>query len=373
MTFAGRWMVFFSWILLVVPVCAGAAEQRYFDIYGMEAPLSAEARSRVLILGTPHLALLADDLTPGHLSFALEHLESFRPSIIGVESLPGTTIETMRALGGPFDTVLEHFAGWISEHGPIAQETLGVTGAAARAELDQLLAEFAASEGPVKPQARRRAVMLALAGFDQPTAVLQWRYLPASSRKAGDDVPEILAARLDRMAASWNETYSIGVELAHRLGHQRIASIDDHMDKDRLLAIMPELEAKLANAEEAKALAESSIYAELGARQERAIKEGDLWPLYEWMNSNDYVRTDVKGQFHLFFRVAGAEALGRQRSALWEVRNLNIASNVRRAAESLGAGNMLVIIGAGHKPFLETYLEQMMDMEIVEFDRLQKQ
>lgn len=88
------------------------------------------------------------------------------------------------------------------------------------------------------------------------------------------------------------------------------------------------------------------------------------------MNSDDYAREDVSGHFHIFFQIDDDGGLARQRNALWEVRNLNIASNIRRMTSRIHNGNALVIIGAGHRPFLEDYLSRMMDIRIASFSEL---
>jgi len=64
--------------------------------------------------------------------------------------------------------------------------------------------------------------------------------------------------------------------------------------------------------------------------------------------------------------------LDRSRLALWDVRNLNILSNLRRASARKPGGRMLVIIGAGHKPFLDVLLAQMLDVRPVQLSDLLK-
>jgi pheromone shutdown protein TraB len=88
------------------------------------------------------------------------------------------------------------------------------------------------------------------------------------------------------------------------------------------------------------------------------------------MNSPAYRDRDVEAQFHVFFRTKLASGVDRARSALWEVRNLNIAAHIRRATAAHPGKRMLVIIGAGHKAFLDLYLSQMMDLRLVQLSEL---
>jgi pheromone shutdown protein TraB len=48
------------------------------------------------------------------------------------------------------------------------------------------------------------------------------------------------------------------------------------------------------------------------------------------------------------------------------VRNLRIAANIRTAAAEFNAKRALVIIGASHKPFLDAYLQAMMDVVVAD-------
>ena len=97
------------------------------------------------------------------------------------------------------------------------------------------------------------------------------------------------------------------------------------------------------------------------------MESGDLLPYYLFLNSStEYGMPDVDAQFHLFFRTRLPSGLDRSRSALWELRNLNITGHIRRITALKPGKRTLVIIGAGHKPFLDLYLSQMMDVRVVQ-------
>lgn len=340
-----------------------------FERYSMNAPIPQRARTEILVLGSVHLATLGDALKPAHLEALLTRLESFRPALIAVEALPGATIQAMLDREGTFEPVLQQSATVrrAVKVGKAAQAALEMTPDAARTKLAGLLREFVTEPDAVTAGRRREATLLAAAGFELPTAMLQWRYLAPKDRKAAGELPTTVAEALNQGLAGMNEINTLGVTLAHRLGHQRVAAFDDHMDKDALLPLRPAVQALLGGSPKAKALEESLPYSALQGRQNAALEDGDLLPLYAWLNGNDYVRNDVAGQFHLFFEIDDENGSGRARSALWEVRNLNMASNIRRATADLGAGRALVIVGVGHKAFLEAYLDQMMDVDTVSF------
>ena len=58
--------------------------------------------------------------------------------------------------------------------------------------------------------------------------------------------------------------------------------------------------------------------------------------------------------------------VGRIRTAGWETRNLRMTANIRQAASAAPGGRVLVIVGSGHKPWLDAYLGMMSDVAIVD-------
>lgn len=58
--------------------------------------------------------------------------------------------------------------------------------------------------------------------------------------------------------------------------------------------------------------------------------------------------------------------VGRVRTAGWEVRNLRMAANIRQAMAAHPGGRVLVIVGSGHKAWLDAYLAMMTDVRIVD-------
>lgn len=214
-----------------------------------------------------------------------------------------------------------------------------------------------------------------LAAGDVPSAVLQWSYLgdPAAVRPGpggvSGAVDRELARFLDQRLHSSNEVYALALPLARRLGHRRLESVDSHLDKDDFLRIAADLSRELAGTE-AEAAGRSSIYQQTAERTRRAVATGSLLPLFEFMNSPAFSRADVMAQWDVFLRTRLPSGLDRARLALWDVRNLGIASHIRRVAANHAGGRLLVIVGAAHKPFLEALLAPMLDLAIVPFDEI---
>src|SRR5947209_16920742 len=71
-------------------------------------------------------------------------------------------------------------------------------------------------------------------------------------------------------------------------------------------------------------------------------------------------------QWALFCRTHLASGVDRANAAAWELRDLNITSNIRRASARAPGKRMLVIIGASHKPFLDAYLRALIDVKLLQ-------
>jgi hypothetical protein len=323
----------------------------------------------MLILATEHLRALGEDFDRALLTALIDGLERFGPDAVAVEALPPEEIarlvgEAAAKPGGTAAELLAAFAEDAARYGREAQESLDLSPAEASARVDSLL--VAPLEHDV--QARRSLALHLLAAYDLPSALVQWSYLPEERRSANGSMTPPIADFLSRRLESPDEIVSIGVAVAHRRGLNRLFSVDDHVDDEVGLEtglnemLGRELEGNPAYAD----LVASSYLQEAQRRLPEAAAQGDLLPLYVRMNSPDYLNEDVSKQWHLFFRTDLPSNNDRARAALWEARNLNIASRIRAASAWHPGGQVLVVVGAAHKPFLDRYLAQMMDIQVVQ-------
>jgi pheromone shutdown protein TraB len=97
-----------------------------------------------------------------------------------------------------------------------------------------------------------------------------------------------------------------------------------------------------------------------------AQRRDSLRAAYRFMNADDYPRADVDAQWRFFLRAPFPDSPGQTRLALWEVRNLNMVSNIRRAAAQVPGGRVLVIVGASHRAFFDAYLRAMTNVRVVD-------
>jgi hypothetical protein len=341
--------------------------------YLLEADLPDSARTEVLVLATEHLRGLGDDFDPAVLTSLLDVLVKFGPGAIGVEALPPVEIRRLSDQAaidpdGAAAQIVAAFAGEVDEHGQATRAILGLTSLGAGVGADALLDTADLSQPPI----RRSLAMHLLAADDLPSALLHWKRLPDEERIADELVTAETARFLGERLSRADETVAIGVAVADRLGHGRVHAIDDHVDDELGIAtdlnehLMAELEGTAAYAE----LAASPYFAEAGRRLPEAAATGDLLPMYRLINSREFLNEDVATQWHLFYRTELPSGRDRVRAALWEARNLAIASRIRAMSAWHPGGRVMVVIGAAHKPFLDRLLAQMMDVTVVQLAEL---
>ena len=308
---------------------------------------------------------------PSVLESILSVLRDFNPDLIGVEDIPPSVLEDMERKGGIFAETIEQMAkirvaeSKTIEFGHIAQTAMNVSRHEAEVAADSMLQANASQD----THQRLEAVAHLLAAYDYNSALLQWSYLPAEIRKENGLLPPEVAVKLNEDLQAPNESVSIGITLARILQHQRIASIDDQTDVSVFAKIPPRLLEELSEHPEYKAVRSSKPYEEAGRYAKRAFQSGtEMLNWYLYANSQEYASEDIDAQWGMYFRT---ELLsGRSRVAQWEVRNLRIASHIREAMALIPGERMLVIIGAAHKPFLEAYLSQMLDVKLIQLGEL---
>lgn len=327
---------------------------------------------RLLILGSPHLAQdYPDDFDPAWLDRLREVLVDFGPEIIAVEVLRPQDILTKRHLDDrrdDWDTVLDMFASGIIRLAESVREETGLDWATARQRQSTLL-QLAKSD-TLDAEERRTLVAASLAAYDYHTGLLHWAHMDTEARTPGNGLSKETANSLSNALESSNEAMQLGVHLAARLGLTRIHQIDDQLSLG--------IQTMSEHQQLAAALQETGIQKEMAARYREATpealqhlrEENDLLPLYRQLNSDDYAAFDIGTQWAAFFDQRVPQDLARTRMARREVRDLSIAANIREASARHPGKDMLVIIGASHRPFLQSYLSDMTDLDLITLEAL---
>jgi hypothetical protein len=334
---------------------AGPAAPRFAIDY--TPPLAEADRTQITVLATPHLQALSSCLTPHSLDAVIDRLRAWHPDVIAVENMPAATVDLIEHRDDPFGADLRGMYPNSFNAGHVAQGELHVTATQARIELATLDIRAPTAEQRV------HLVLLLAAAYDYPSAVLQWSYLDDAARAAAQ-VPAALRDKLETSRTAANEIYRIAVPLARSLGLARFALVDDFGGEELWAAHADEFKRDMDASPEASKPA--PLYDELAARGQAACRDPSaMLAHYRWMNSPDYARADVAAQWGLWFRTHFASKLDRARYAAWEARNLAIASNLRKETTLHAGQRVLVIYGAGHKPFLDAYLAQLLDVREV--------
>jgi hypothetical protein len=348
-----------AWMLLFL--AGGAMAEEMFDPRSYQARL-AGAPTQIFVLGTPHLSGTAEDWDPAALEPLLERLARFQPDVITIEALSGQAVSALWRYRPVYGETATDYGGRIMIMAASASVGTGLDMPEAEAEARRLLRAW--PEAPAPAQRRRLAALFAAAG-DPHSALVQWWRLDPAERRAGDGVNSALAAQLDEYEARRNENHLIGSRLAARLGLERVHPIDAQDDD----VFTPEQSAAFG----------TQIFEPTAARFRADPRVRDLIEAVNRLGSGEQALDSYRRVNAPAATSAGAELewqamveqptagdLGRIRLAGWEVRNLRMVANIRQAASGAPGGRVLVIVGAGHKVWLEAYLRMMADVRVVD-------
>lgn len=334
---------------------AAAAPPPSVDFSGVDDNL-AGGPTRVLVLGTDHLAGRQDDIPLEDLSLLLTRLEDYGPDIIAIEGLPGMTCDHLRRFEAVYGDVWERYC---PDPEP-ALTSLGMTAPEASAALEEALSGF--SDEPEASE-RRRIAALFFASGDPYSALVQWYHLPPEERRTGDGIDEGFLKLIEERTESRNENNVLGAVLAQRLGHEQVFPMDDHT-ADIILARAPEdLWPTI-----------QEMWADDSARAREAFEEAGevlgspegLLEYYRILNSERMQELAIAADFGKAAVTTKNDNVTRNYLAWWQARGLRMAANVIEAAGNRPGAKVLVIVGASHKAYFEAYLDQMHDIELVE-------
>lgn len=330
---------------------------------------------RVMVLGSPHLAQVyeAGEFDPGWLDGLIDALENFGPDMITIEMIPPRAIHATNELGvfrnfhDPAEAwrelVNQHLAGLVEVATSVREES-GLSWAEARTRQHELFGH--AASGSLEPAKRRELAAMSMAAYDPYTALLHWDGLPGEERIASDGISDAAIEYLDARVDSPNETVSIGIRLANRIGLHRLDPVDAQIAQSvQRLEEFQRFE---------QVMEESGLREELTATFEEARAplleavetDNDLLALYQWYNSPDYSRLDLDTQWGAYVSERMDTDLAGKRIARREARDLTIAANIREVHARNPGADVLVIIGASHKAFLESYLSDLTRLELVQ-------
>jgi hypothetical protein len=331
------------------------------------AILSDDEASQVLVLGTVHLRTYGENFNHDVLDGLLDVLENFKPDLIGIESLAPIVVRDLVNSGEANSEIIKEFGKRTADYGNRLRAFLRMSWFEAKSQAEKLLQETERNKKNEElDQVRKELILRFLAANDIYSALLQWSYLPETQRANIEELDEDILDYFSKHIRSANENISIGMALASRLNHQRIYAINDHRDKEDFVKVADKLSNEFENNDYLKSQPWMALYEELKGIQNKAYASGDLLPLYVYLNSEEYVRRDIESQWQILFKAKLSSGLAQTRVAYWDVRNMGIVANIRRAMALHPAQKMLAVIGASHKGFLDALLAECMDVKIVQ-------
>lgn len=322
------------------------------DMRDFSADLAGEP-TRVLVLAASHLSNFPN-FAPEYADGLVGRLVAFEPDIIAVEKLSGLECEELRR----FDDIHPGLAKRYCFDSAPAQAALGMDGRQAIVESQTLLKQVSATgSSPL----RRRLAAVFLAAGEPASAVVQWLRLTAGDRLALDGLTEALVETLASLAVKNDETYLIGARLAAQQGLERVHAMDDHTADDILYGM-----------DEAAGPAIQTIWSTMNptlSEMREMPSPTDDESTLSIFRFNNLPSTQVglaRGEHGLAVSQNRPGLFGRQYTAWWETRNLRMAANIRATFSHQPGARVLVIVGGTHKPYLEAYLNQIHEVELVD-------
>jgi hypothetical protein len=348
-------------MLVLASVTASAAERR-------EPPFSSPVLrgtmalppTRIMVLGVWHLDGADPAFRTEWLAPLLCRLRAFRPDAVLTEAMSGeqlTMLDAYKAYHG----AAGRYGGPTLRIAHEAQASLKLDPAQALVQADAL-----ATSDPRTPAERRRLAALFAAAAEPFSAVVQWMRLPAGEQTTGDGVSERLSKDLGALAAGRGEIASIAARTAADTGLERVYGAGDH-SSDAARPADDVFAAAVAASPGQKALFnhDTPAFRRKPADRVRLATEPEVMQRLRWANSARFGRLDADAQWFSQLRSPTMGRTGRQSVAAWEAQNLRMAIAVREVTAAIPGGRALLVVGAAHKPFVESYLRQLADVEIV--------
>lgn len=320
-------------------------------------------KTEILILGTSHLSQ-TKEFKPEMLNGLISKLEAMKFDAICIENMPGELLYDIQSRNDTtFAETLKFFGAFRLAIADSVQKNFKIGFLDAQKEISELLNSSILNELD-----RKLLVKHFAATTDLASATLQYKYLKDKSILIDNGFERKLGSILEKRLNSSNEIYSLAVRLAHQLNLQKLESIDNLQDEDLLSKYYPMfMQDCIENQELFKDLSNRPVYEQINQLLEKGLKNNNLLELYTFLNSMEYQNQDFEAQWKIWLNTNFSSKSDRARFSLWEMRNMQISANILKAAALYPGKKILVIIGSSHKYFIEKYLQQCTDIELLQF------
>lgn len=315
-------------------------------------------KTKVLVLGTTHLSSLSG-VKETYLKRVLDSLAIYKFDAIALERMPPELLLDIKSRKDEaWQELYSDYSNAITL-GEKYQRILKLNYENAKKKEDSLLNKQNLNEAD-----RIQLMNTALCTYDLWTASLNYQYIIDKSK-----IDTSTVNLLNGYHQSSSEFNLIGVNLAKRLHINKLNYIDNLEDETILSLDFPYFfnEYTTSQTKINELVSKASIFSEVNQLQAENVKKMDLYPLYKLLNSERYMKEDYAGQWELWLKTNFISKTDRSRFSLWEMRNLQITANIMRLVAKYPEKTILVVIGASHKSFIEKYLQQMPDIELLKF------
>jgi len=318
-------------------------------------------KTEILILGTPHLFQI-DQFENSMLDKVKEKLNTHDFEVICIEKMPG---QLLYDIASRKDSTFNDMKR-MQRHLKLAdsvQAHLGKNFLESKQNITHLL-----SKNHLTNKDRKNLFYNFIATTNIASAALQYLYLKDETALFVSSFDKEIVQYIEKELASSNEYYSLAVPLAFHKQLNKIEPIDNLQDMALLAKYYPTFKDEMKNNPDFIAnVLKAPVFIKSDSLKTQAVKNKDLSELYSYVNSDEFMKEDYNAQWKIWFETNFSSNSDRARYSLWEMRNLQISANILDVVARNPTKNILVIIGASHKYFLEKYLRQIPDIEIINY------
>ncbi|AFH48287.1 Hypothetical protein IALB_0575 [Ignavibacterium album JCM 16511] len=322
-----------------------------------------EFKTNVMILGVPPLNVLRKDFSPALLDSLIYVLKKFNPSLICIDGISPKQIEVFQHLDKYHSKLAHSISAKEINLAESVRKKYKISYAKAVEEVDSLLRKENANNN-ISVKERLEVIKNLIATYDIYSASLQWSYLN-KEEKSKADLENSVKEELEQLINSNDENSSIGIRLARELKLQKLYPINDYSDKFYLDKISDKLYEDMLISEVYLNSRKDILDYQSDKKLKEALAKKNLLPFFKHINSVDYLINSSNKNWGIYYKMFLDSGLDRTRVALWEMKCLRIAANIREISSFYPGKNILVIIDVSAKPFLEEYLKSMGDIQIM--------
>lgn len=327
-----------------------------------------EFKSNVMILGVPPLNVLRKDFSPALLDSLIFVLKKFNPSLICIDGISPKEIEAFQHLDEYHAKLVHSIASKEINLAELVRKKYKLSYSSAIERVDSLLKQNGFNN-TLSLDARLDFIKDLIATYDIYSASLQWSYF-TKEEKAKANLESFIKEELEQLINSNNENSSIGIRLAKEIKLQKLYPVNDYSDKFYLDKISDNLYEEMLISEVYLNSRKDILDYQTDKKLKEALAKKNLLPFFKHINSIEYLIKSTIKNWGIYYKMFLDSGLDRTRVALWEMKCLRIAANIREISSFYPGKNVLVIIDVSAKPFLEEYLKSMGDVRITSLEEI---